>query len=291
VAVIAWPRWTRFLVALSVLAALSLVVPDGADGKHKRPKRRNSVANFEKGFDVPPVGSFTCAWYETPVHDYGCNPGLSVGMPLFGLMAESPEIERPEHALRPGGNYPHEPDVDGWGGRFRLASPGIAPRFSCRWPGAGPPVADPGAWRCSFTYNAHTHRFRVNEIVSVAYERGSQGTRQWFVPCDRKGPCPERDRPPNTRITSGPRGAVASARATVRFKSSERGSTFQCRLGSADWAPCRSPARLRGLADGRQVFRVRAVDDRGKVDATPARRRWRVDTDGPRSQSSGGRSA
>jgi hypothetical protein len=282
VALIAWPRWTRFLVALSVLAALSLLVPDGADAKHKRPKRRNSLAIFENGFDVPPVGSFTCMWYETPVHDYGCNPGLSVGTPEFGFVPATPEFEgRPPHALRPGRNYPHEVDVDGWGGRFPLASPDIAPRFSCRWAGAGPPVDEAAEWRCAFTYNAHTHRFRVNQMVSVGYEQGEQGTRQYFAPCDRTGPCPELDRPPNTRITSGPRRVVASKRATLRFRSSEPGSTFQCSLGSADWAPCRAPARLRAVPEGRQVFRVRAVDDRGKIDATPSRRRWRVDTTGP----------
>jgi hypothetical protein len=281
VAVLPWPRWTRFLVALGVLAGLALLVPDGVDGKHKRPKRRNSLAIFEKGFDVPPVGSFTCAWNEAPlIHDYACNAGLSVRAPEFGLVPDTTEFERPQHALRPGRNYPHKVDVDGWGGRFPLASPDVAPRFRCRWTGAGPPAAEAADWRCAFRYNAHTHRFRVNQMVSVGYERGEQGTRQYFAPCDRTGPCPERDRPPNTQITSGPRHMVASRRATLRFRSSEAGSTFQCRLGSADWTPCRSPTRLRGLRDGRHVFRVRAVDDRGKIDRTPARRRWRVETPG-----------
>ena len=90
--------------------------------------------------------------------------------------------ERPPHALVPGGDYPHATEVDGWGGPFPLAHPDIAKQFSCSWAEAGPPMRDPSRWQCSFTYNAHTHRFRVNEIVSVAYLPGSNATEQWFVP-------------------------------------------------------------------------------------------------------------
>jgi len=118
--------------------------------------------------------------------------------------------------------------------------------------------------------------------VSVAYVPGSNATEQWFVPCDGVGPCPEEDPSPNTTITSGPPCAVASTGAALRFASSEPGSTFQCRLDSAAWGPCVPPVRLSGLSDGQRIFRVRAIDDRGNVDATPARRSWRVDTTGPR---------
>lgn len=275
-------RWYRLFIALSVLLALSLTVPDVADGKHKRPKRRNGVATFDGGFTVPPLGAFACAWSEAPSHDYECNSGLSVGTPTFGLTRTSPENPRPQNALALGGPYPHDPNVDGWGGPFPLASPDIAPQFSCRWVGAGPPIDEPENWRCSFTYNAHTHSFLVNEIVSVAYVANSNTTEQWFVPCDGVGPCPEEDPPPDTTITSGPPRVVASASAALQFVSSEPGSTFQCRLGTAAWAACVAPVRLSNLPDGRKDFGVRAVDNRGKVDATPAQRQWRVDTTGPR---------
>jgi hypothetical protein len=43
-------------------------------------------------------------------------------------------------------------------------------------------MRDPTKWQCSFTDSAHTHGFRVNEIVSVAYQPGSNVTEQWFVP-------------------------------------------------------------------------------------------------------------
>ncbi|MGH3337761.1 MAG: hypothetical protein ACRDPL_02875, partial [Propionibacteriaceae bacterium] len=276
-------RRYRLLSVLSVLLVLLLPIPDVADGKDKRPKRRNGIAAFAPGF-TPEIGAFTCVWSEAPFHDYRCNPGPSVGAPTFGLLKPlmDPPEERPPHALVPGGDYPHDPDIDGWGGSFPLAHPDIAQQFSCSWAEAGPPMRDPSRWQCSFTYNAYTHRFRVNEIVSVAYVPGSNATEQWFVPCDGVGPCPEEDPSPNTTITSGPPRAVASTRAALRFASSEPGSTFQCRLDSAAWATCVPPLRLSGLSDGRRVFRVRAIDDRGNFDATPARRSWRVDTTGPR---------
>ena len=272
----------RLLIAVSAVLALSLTAPEVADAKDKRPKRRNGVAAFAPGF-APEIGAFTCVWSEAPFHDYGCNAGLSIGAPAFGLLKPvmDPPEARPPNALVPGGNYAHDPDVDGWGGPFPLAHPDIAPQFTCAWSEAGPPLGDPSKWQCSFTYNAHTHRFRVNEIVSVAYVPGSTVTEQWFVPCDGVGPCPEEDPAPNTTITSGPSRAVASTGAVLRFASSEPGS-FQCRLDFGAWASCTAPVRLSRLSDGRRIFRVRAIDDRGNVDATPARRSWRVDTSGPR---------
>jgi hypothetical protein len=273
--------WDRVLVSVSLLLALTLALPDLADGKHKRPKRRNGVAAFAPAF-TPEIGAFTCAWSEAPWHDYMCNTGLAVGQPTFELL--EPVIDQPgrlPNALVRGGDYPHDPDVDGFGGGFPLASPDIATRFSCQWAATPPPLRDPAMWQCGFTYNAHTHRFTVKEIVSAAYEVGSDTTEQWFVPCDGVGPCPEEDRPPDTEIQSGPSGAVASTSAVLRFTASEPGSTFQCRLGSAVWATCVSPERLSRLPDAEHVFEARAIDDRGNIDATPARHRWRVDTTGP----------
>jgi hypothetical protein len=277
-------RWYRLALALTAVLSLALALPDGADGKHKRPNRRNSVATFAVDFTVPAGGAFTCVWSEAPFHDYNCNPG-----DFWLLEPLKAPPERPtNHALTPRDNYPHDPNVDGWGGPFPLASPDIAPRFSCRWARTEPPTDDPFNWQCSFTYNAHTHVFLVSDIVSVAYD-GSNGTQQWFVPCDGVGPCPEVDNPPDTKITSGPPGAVASTDAELQFTSSEPGSTFQCRLGSAAFAACLSPLLLSGLAEGRQTFEARAVDDQGKIDSTPARREWLVDTTGPKVKISGAR--
>jgi hypothetical protein len=80
--------------------------------------------------------------------------------------------------------------------------------------------------------------------------------------------------PPNTSITSGPSGTVTGGGAAFEFASSEAGSTFECRVDSAPWGPCVSPAAYSDLAAGAHTFRVRATDAAGNIDGSPAQRTW-----------------
>jgi M6 family metalloprotease-like protein len=87
---------------------------------------------------------------------------------------------------------------------------------------------------------------------------------------------------PETTITGGPAEGVTvtSREADVAF-ASESGATFECRVDSGAWAGCGSPHRLRDLADGRHRFEVRARDEAGNIDASPAARTWSVDAGAP----------
>jgi hypothetical protein len=81
--------------------------------------------------------------------------------------------------------------------------------------------------------------------------------------------------PPETTVTSGPSGSIASTRATFEFASSEANSTFRCRLLPLESAPtnCTSPKTYRGLtATTEYTFRVWATDASGNTDASPATR-------------------
>jgi hypothetical protein len=82
--------------------------------------------------------------------------------------------------------------------------------------------------------------------------------------------------PPETSISSGPAGKRRSRRATFRFRSSEAGSTFQCKLDQRRWRSCRSPQTDRKLRNGRHIFEVRARNPVGDFDPSPAKRSWRV---------------
>ncbi len=82
--------------------------------------------------------------------------------------------------------------------------------------------------------------------------------------------------PPQTKIRKGPKRKTASTTAKFRFTSSEKGSTFQCKLDKRPWRRCKSPKTYKGLKPGKHVFRVRAVDKAGNVDPTPARRKFEV---------------
>jgi virginiamycin B lyase len=83
---------------------------------------------------------------------------------------------------------------------------------------------------------------------------------------------------PRTTITAGPGRRLAAGVATFRFRSSEPGSTFLCRMDRRKAGRCRSPKRYRRLKRGRHLFRVWATDAAGNKDPTPARRRFRVPT-------------
>jgi hypothetical protein len=83
--------------------------------------------------------------------------------------------------------------------------------------------------------------------------------------------------PPNTRITAGPPKTTSLRKVTFRFRSTERGSDFQCKPDwRTRWASCRSPKSYANLRRGKHTFLVRAIDRVGNVDRTPAKRIWTI---------------
>lgn len=74
--------------------------------------------------------------------------------------------------------------------------------------------------------------------------------------------------PPETTLLSAPDAEITVREATYRFSSSESGS-FQCQKDGGAWVACSSPMRLSGLADGRHVLAVTAIDVAGNDDPTP----------------------
>ncbi len=91
--------------------------------------------------------------------------------------------------------------------------------------------------------------------------------------------------PPDTTITSGPSGPTSDPTPTFGFSSSQSGSSFECRFDSDAFAPCSGPAATHtpatALADGTHTFAVRAIDQAGNLDPTPATRSFSVDTQPP----------
>src|SRR5215217_672046 len=87
--------------------------------------------------------------------------------------------------------------------------------------------------------------------------------------------------PPETSITSGPSGFVASRSATFGFTANEEAVTYDCSLDDAAWSACTSPRSYDALAQGAHTFAVRARDAAGHVDPTPAAHEFTVDTLAP----------
>ena len=82
--------------------------------------------------------------------------------------------------------------------------------------------------------------------------------------------------PPETTITTGPSGTVSTPANTFAFASDEPGSSFECRVDGAAFAPCGAPVTTAALADGAHLFEARATDPAGFQDATPAQRGFTV---------------
>jgi hypothetical protein len=86
--------------------------------------------------------------------------------------------------------------------------------------------------------------------------------------------------PPDTTITSGPSGVSNANPPQFTFSSTEQGP-FLCSLDGAPYQHCPSPDLLQGLSDGQHTLAVRAEDQAGNMDATPATRTWTLDTQAP----------
>jgi hypothetical protein len=82
-------------------------------------------------------------------------------------------------------------------------------------------------------------------------------------------------RRPQTRIFGRARGRVGSRQATFRF-GADQPATFRCKLDAGPWSACTSPKRYRRLLPGEHIFRVTARSTLGRVDLTPAVRRFRI---------------
>lgn len=108
------------------------------------------------------------------------------------------------------------------------------------------------------------HRFEVRALNRAHHPDPTPAVASFTVKTDTD--------PPETTIAAGPSETIAIGTAIFGFESTEPGS-FECRLDSdADsaWAPCASPQLYSGLADGPHAFEVRASDEAGNTDPTPA---------------------
>lgn len=90
----------------------------------------------------------------------------------------------------------------------------------------------------------------------------NNATKPTEKPCDKT--------PPETTITKRPPKRSTKAAAKFEFKSSEGGSTFECKLDDGAFESCESPLRVR-VKPGKHSFSVVATDRAGNRDGSPAK--------------------
>ncbi len=122
------------------------------------------------------------------------------------------------------------------------------------------------------------HQFSVRATDAAGNTDASPATQSWTV----QAPAPPPDTTaPETQITAGPASSTTATTAGFSFSADESGSTFACKLDSAAWASCGSPATYSSLTIGTHQFSVRATDAAGNTDATPATQSWTVQAPPP----------
>lgn len=101
----------------------------------------------------------------------------------------------------------------------------------------------------------------------------------------------ETNSPPDTVIDSAvdgnddsveDSGSTASSSITFTFHAEDDGSDeiqLECSLDDAEYETCSSPHTEDDLAEGEHVFSVRATDDAGYTDSTPAFHTWTVESE------------
>jgi subtilisin-like proprotein convertase family protein len=125
--------------------------------------------------------------------------------------------------------------------------------------------------------------------VSDRYENDTGSLLGWGLTI-RTAQCDPDVNAPETQIQTAPPALAGSRHASFEFGSPRPNSQFQCRLDGGDFSPCNSPQELSDLPEGTHTFEVRAFDQYGNVDGSPAIYTWTVDVTAPalRIDSAGG---
>jgi subtilisin-like proprotein convertase family protein len=125
--------------------------------------------------------------------------------------------------------------------------------------------------------------------VSDRYENDTGSLLGWALTI-RTAQCDPNVNAPETQIQAAPPPLAGSRQASFVFGSPRPNSQFQCRLDGGDFSPCASPQSFSDLPEGSHTFEVRAFDQYGNVDGSPAIYTWTVDVTapGPQIASAGG---
>jgi hypothetical protein len=82
---------------------------------------------------------------------------------------------------------------------------------------------------------------------------------------------------PETTKLSGPSGVTKIPTAHFKYDSTDPVATFECSLDGAAYYECSSPENINRLSEGRHTFAVRALEEEGTADPTPAEWVWVVE--------------
>jgi hypothetical protein len=157
---------------------------------------------------------------------------------------------------------------------FVIATTPIAGTTNVRWQ---PPLADGATSAPTNTFGPPSNEVMLNADVEPDCDRDGLGDETQdgdLTSCD----VPQPDTvPPDTTISGRPKDKTKKKTATFAFGGVDSGSVvgFQCSLDGAAFTPCTSIHTVK-VKKGKHTFAVRAIDQAGNVDPTPATDGWKV---------------
>ena len=114
------------------------------------------------------------------------------------------------------------------------------------------------------------HTFKVRAIDSAGNVDPTPATFTWVIDTT----------PPDTAISSGPPNPSFDSSASFSFTGTDTSGSgvarFECDLDGGGFNTAASPITFSNLVDGSHTFQVRAIDDAGNIDPTPASYTWIV---------------
>ncbi|AEI68270.1 hypothetical protein LILAB_31945 [Corallococcus macrosporus] len=153
---------------------------------------------------------------------------------------------------------------------FQFESNEEGSTFECSLNG-GTFAACSGANSHEVTVGDATHTFVVRAKDRAGNVADVQGTHTWRV--DSLAPV--------TTIVEMPAEDTNVPQAAFRFESDEAPVSFECSIDGAAFDNCPSVYTWDGVPEGEHRVEVRARDEAGNVDATPATHVWRLDMTPP----------
>jgi hypothetical protein len=85
--------------------------------------------------------------------------------------------------------------------------------------------------------------------------------------------------PPNTTIYSKPLNPSSKKDLTHFIFSGNDILSYECQLDSGNFEKCTSPIYIKDLNEGSHTFKVRAIDEAGNIDPTPASYTWIINNE------------
>jgi hypothetical protein len=206
------------------------------------------------------VASDTCAEYRYRVSDHVSNEVVYASANVVKVDQTAPNTSI--------GSTPNDP-TNATGATFTFSATETGSTFECELDGGGfSSCASPKSYS-GLAEDSHTFKVRATDVAGNTDASPAQFT--WAVDTTS----------PNTSIGSTPNDPTNATGATFTFSSTQGGSTFECELDSGGFTSCSAPKSYSGLADGSHTFNVRATDQAGNTDGSPAQFMWTVDTAAP----------